>query len=51
VIGDEVLPAAVDIRKMEYKLDVRLNQQAYELPRAAAEVDRETARADARPRP
>lgn len=30
VIGDEVLPAAVDIRKMEYKLDVRLNQQAYE---------------------
>jgi glutathione synthase/RimK-type ligase-like ATP-grasp enzyme len=30
VIGDEILPAAVDIRKMEYKLDVRLNQQAYE---------------------
>ncbi|HEU4650483.1 MAG TPA: hypothetical protein VFS49_03625 [Croceibacterium sp.] len=30
VIGDEVLPAAVDIRKMEYKLDVRLNQQEYE---------------------
>jgi glutathione synthase/RimK-type ligase-like ATP-grasp enzyme len=40
VIGDEVLPAAVDIRKMEYKLDVRLNQQAYErhdLPPAVSE--------------
>jgi hypothetical protein len=30
VIGNEVLAAAVDIRKMEYKLDVRLNQQEYE---------------------
>lgn len=30
VIGSEIFPAAVDLRKMEYKLDVRLNQQAYE---------------------
>ena len=30
VIGDEIFPAAVDLSKMEYKLDVRLNQQAYE---------------------
>lgn len=38
VIGDEVLPAAVDIRKMEYKLDVRLNQQEYERHELPAEV-------------
>ena len=38
VIGDEVLPAAVDIRKMEYKLDVRLNQQEYERHDLPAEV-------------
>jgi glutathione synthase/RimK-type ligase-like ATP-grasp enzyme len=38
VIGDEILPAAVDIRKMEYKLDVRLNQQAYECHDLPAEV-------------
>jgi MvdD-like protein with pre-ATP grasp domain len=40
VIGSEVFPAAVDLRKMEYKLDVRLNQQAYErhpLPPATTE--------------
>lgn len=40
IIGDEVLAAAVDLRKMEYKLDVRLNQQSYEqhaLPAAVAE--------------
>lgn len=30
VIGDEVLAGAADLSKMEYKLDVRLNQQAYE---------------------
>jgi len=30
VIGSEIFSAAVDLRKMEYKLDVRLNQQAYE---------------------
>lgn len=38
VIGDELLPAAVDIRKMEYKLDVRLNQQAYERHDLPADV-------------
>lgn len=38
VIGDEILPAAVDIRKMEYKLDVRLNQQAYERHDLPAEI-------------
>lgn len=40
VIGSEIFPAAVDLRKMEYKLDVRLNQQAYErhpLPPATTE--------------
>jgi glutathione synthase/RimK-type ligase-like ATP-grasp enzyme len=30
VIGSEIFPAAVNIERMEYKLDVRLNQQAYE---------------------
>lgn len=38
VIGDEVLSAAVDLRKMEYKLDVRLNQQEYERHELPAEV-------------
>jgi hypothetical protein len=40
IIGSEIFAAAVDLRKMEYKLDVRLNQQAYEkhaLPAATAE--------------
>jgi len=30
IVGSEVLSAAVDLQKMEYQLDVRLNQQAYE---------------------
>lgn len=30
VIGDHVLPAAVDLKKVDYQLDVRLNQSAYE---------------------
>jgi hypothetical protein len=30
VVGEEVFPAAVDLRKVDYQLDVRLNQQAYE---------------------
>lgn len=30
IIGEDIFPAAVDVAKMEYKLDVRLNQQAYE---------------------
>lgn len=29
VIGDRIFPAAVDLSKVDYKLDVRLNQQAY----------------------
>lgn len=40
VIGSEIFPAAVDLERMEYKLDVRLNQQAYEphdLPPAVGE--------------
>lgn len=40
VIGSDLFAAAVDLRKMEYKLDVRLNQQAYErhdLPPVVAE--------------
>jgi glutathione synthase/RimK-type ligase-like ATP-grasp enzyme len=40
IIGSEILAAAVDLEKMEYKLDVRLNQQAYErhdLPAAVGE--------------
>ena len=40
VIGSEIFAAAVDLEKMEYKLDVRLNQQAYEahdLPPAVGE--------------
>ena len=40
VIGSEIFAAAVDLEKMEYKLDVRLNQQAYEkhdLPAAVGE--------------
>lgn len=40
VIGDRIFAAAVDLRKMEYNLDVRLNQQAYErhdLPPAVGE--------------
>jgi len=38
IIGDEIFPAAVDIDKMEYKLDVRLNQQAYERHQLPADV-------------
>jgi glutathione synthase/RimK-type ligase-like ATP-grasp enzyme len=38
VIGDEILAAAVDVGKMEYKLDVRLNQQSYEKHDLPAEV-------------
>lgn len=30
IVGDEVFSAAVDLRKVDYQLDVRLNQQAYE---------------------
>jgi glutathione synthase/RimK-type ligase-like ATP-grasp enzyme len=30
IIGDRVFAAAVDLAKVDYKLDVRLNQQAYE---------------------
>jgi glutathione synthase/RimK-type ligase-like ATP-grasp enzyme len=30
IVGDEVMAAAVDLRKVDYQLDVRLNQQAYE---------------------
>jgi glutathione synthase/RimK-type ligase-like ATP-grasp enzyme len=30
IIGSEIFAAAVNIERMEYKLDVRLNQQAYE---------------------
>lgn len=30
IIGEEIFSAAVDVGKMEYKLDVRLNQQSYE---------------------
>lgn len=40
VIGTEIFPAAVDLQRMEYKLDVRLNQQAYQrhdLPSAVGE--------------
>jgi glutathione synthase/RimK-type ligase-like ATP-grasp enzyme len=40
VIGSEILAAAVNLERMEYKLDVRLNQQAYErheLPAAISE--------------
>jgi glutathione synthase/RimK-type ligase-like ATP-grasp enzyme len=40
VIGSEIFAAAVSLDKMEYKLDVRLNQQAYEkhdLPAAVGE--------------
>jgi glutathione synthase/RimK-type ligase-like ATP-grasp enzyme len=40
VIGSEIFAAAVDLEKMEYKLDVRLNQQAYarhDLPAAVGE--------------
>lgn len=40
VIGSEIFAAAVSLDKMEYKLDVRLNQQAYEkhdLPPAVGE--------------
>ncbi len=40
VIGSEIFAAAVDLEKMEYKLDVRLNQQAYQrhdLPAAVGE--------------
>jgi hypothetical protein len=38
IIGDEIFPAAVDVGKMEYKLDVRLNQQSYEKHELPAEV-------------
>jgi glutathione synthase/RimK-type ligase-like ATP-grasp enzyme len=40
VIGTEIFAAAADLGKLEYKLDVRLNQQAYdkhELPAATRE--------------
>jgi glutathione synthase/RimK-type ligase-like ATP-grasp enzyme len=40
VIGTDLFPAAVDLKKVEYTLDVRLNQQAYErheLPAAVSE--------------
>ncbi len=40
IIGSEIFPAAVSLDRMEYKLDVRLNQQAYErhaLPPAVGE--------------
>jgi len=30
IIGDRVMSAALDLRKVDYQLDVRLNQQAYE---------------------
>ena len=41
IIGSEVFPAAVDLEKVEYALDVRLNQQAYkrhDLPPAVSEA-------------
>ncbi len=40
VIGETILPAAVDITKMEYQLDVRLNQQAYERHDLPAEIQK-----------
>lgn len=39
VIADRVLAAAVDLSKLEYKLDVRLNQQAYETHALPAEIE------------
>jgi glutathione synthase/RimK-type ligase-like ATP-grasp enzyme len=38
IIGSSIFAAAVDLRKMEYKLDVRLNQQAYERHDLPADV-------------
>lgn len=38
VIGSEVFSAAADLTKMEYQLDVRLNQQAYEQHRLPVEI-------------
>jgi glutathione synthase/RimK-type ligase-like ATP-grasp enzyme len=38
IIGDSVMPAAVDLTKVEYQLDVRLNQQAYEPHELPADV-------------
>jgi glutathione synthase/RimK-type ligase-like ATP-grasp enzyme len=39
IIGDEVFPAALDGRKMDYKLDVRFNEQAYEKHRLPVPVE------------
>lgn len=38
VIGEELFAAAVDLSKVDYQLDVRLNQQAYERHTLPAEV-------------
>jgi glutathione synthase/RimK-type ligase-like ATP-grasp enzyme len=38
IIGSEIFAAAVNLEKMEYKLDVRLNQQAYERHDLPAEI-------------
>jgi len=38
IVGDEVMAAAVDLRKVDYQLDVRLNQQAYERHDLPADV-------------
>jgi glutathione synthase/RimK-type ligase-like ATP-grasp enzyme len=38
VIGSEIMAAAVSLERMEYKLDVRLNQQVYEKHDLPAEV-------------
>lgn len=38
IVGDELMAAAVDLRKVDYQLDVRLNQQAYERHELPPEV-------------
>jgi len=38
IVGEEVMAAAVDLRKVDYQLDVRLNQQAYERHELPADV-------------
>jgi glutathione synthase/RimK-type ligase-like ATP-grasp enzyme len=38
IIGNEIFPGAVNLSEMEYKLDVRLNQQSCEKHELPAEV-------------
>src|SRR5262249_39614385 len=38
IVGDHAHSAAVDLRKVDYQLDVRLNQQAYERHDLSADV-------------